>query len=241
MAYNNITLYFRYIAGAWITIVAILGIVGNLATLLSIPWASKRKLYGFDDNFRSTTIFILHLSFIELCMSLFGLLPYSYQLLARNWPFGILLCRSYAIFIQLIGPTEAAALACIAITRCSGLKNGSCWKDFSNKPCNIIMLLSTPWILSLPTMLPYLVKSSGVEVGWSCTFGMCGTISSCQRSTSDDTCNVESSWLSNFIPVYMLVIVLSSIIIIIISYILINRNARKSSDGLKIGDMRRGK
>jgi hypothetical protein len=168
-------------------------------------------------------------------MSLFGLVPYSYQLLAKNWPFGILLCRSYAIFVQIIGPTEASALACIAITRCSGLKNGASWKTFSNKPYNIIMLLSLPWILSLPTMLPYLVKSSGVEVGWSCTFGMCGTISSCQRSTSDDTCNVESSWLSDFIPFYMLVIVITSIIIIISSYIAINRNARRSSDELKKG------
>ena len=235
LAYDNITLDFRYIAGGWMIFIAILRIVGNLTTLLSIPWASKRKLYGFDDNFRSTTIYILHLSFIELCMSFFGLVPYSYQLLARDWPFGILLCRSFAIFAQIIGPTEASALACISITRCSGLKNGTSWKSFSNKPYNTIMLLSIPWILSIPTMLPYLVKSSGVEVGWSCTFGMCNTISTCQRSTSDNTCIVESNLLSNFIPFYMLAIVLSSIIIIITCYILINQKARRSSVGLKKG------
>ena len=233
LPYNDITLKLRYVCGAWMTFTAIFGILGNLTTLVSIPFAASRKLYGFDRNFTSTTIFILHLSFIELCWCLLGAIPFSYQLLAREWPFGTLLCKAHAIFVQIISPTEAAALACISITRCLGLIKGRHWRTFSYKKCNLILLLITPWILSLPTLFPYFVKSSGVDVGWSCTFGQCGTISSCQQSTSTGACIHESTWFADFIPWYMFLIVLSSIIIIIICYVFIDRNARMSSVYLK--------
>ena len=233
LPYDELTLAFRNVAGAWMILIGILGTFGNLTNLFSISLAIKRKLYGLDDNFRSTTIFILHLSFIDLLMALFGILPLSFQLLAQRWDLGITLCKAYAIFVQIIGPIEASALASIAVTRCIGLMKRNNWESFSRKTRNIILLLITPWLLSLPTVLPYMIKSSNVEVGWSCTFGLCGTISSCQRSTSPDSCYEESSWIDDFIPIYMLVLVLSSIIIITTCYVLINQNARRSSEQLK--------
>ena len=163
-------------------------------------------------------------------MSLFGILPLSFQLLRQRWDLGITSCKAYAIFVQIIGPIEASALATIAVTRCTGIINRNNWETFSHKKRNIILLLITPWFLSFPTLLPYLVKSANVEVGWSCTFGLCGTISSCQRSTSPDSCYEESTWIDDFIPIYMLVLILSSIIIITTCYILINQTAKRSSE-----------
>ena len=233
LPYDDVTVAFRNVAGSWMILIGILGAFGNLTTLISIPLAMKRKLYGLDDNFKTTTVFILHLSFIELTMSIFGILPLSSQLLAKRWNLGISSCKAYAIFVQMIGPTEASALASIAITRCIGLIKRNNWELFSRRRRNIIFLVVTPWLLSLPTLIPYMLKSSHVEVGWSCTFGECGTISSCQRSTSPEICNEASSWIDDFIPIYMLVLVLSSIIIITICYLLINWNAKQSSEQLK--------
>ena len=231
--YDDRTLTFRNVAGAWMILIGILGTLGNSTTLISIPLAVNRKIFGLDENFRSTTIFILHLSFIDLVMSLFGILPLSFQLLTQRWDLGIISCKAYAIFVQIIGPIEASALATIAVTRCIGLINRNNWESFSRKKRNIVLLLITPWFLSFPTLLPYFVKSANVEVGWSCTFGICGTISSCQRSTSPESCYDESTWIDDFIPIYMLVLVLSSIIIITTCYIMINQSAKKSSEPLK--------
>ena len=122
------TMVLRYGHGGWLIIIAIVGILGNLTTLLSIPFAARRKLHGLDRNFNNTTIFILHLSFIELCWCLMGALPFSYQLLVQQWSFGTFLCKAYAIFMQTMYGTEALALAFISISRCLDLTQPVIWR-----------------------------------------------------------------------------------------------------------------
>ena len=81
---NRTELILRYITGSWYIFIAILGTMGNLATLISIPMAAKRKIYGFDENVE-TTIFILNLSFIDLGYCLFYALPQSSSYLLNRW------------------------------------------------------------------------------------------------------------------------------------------------------------
>jgi len=88
-----VTLVFRYLEGVWYFIIFLIGTFGNFATLVSIPFAVNRKLNGFDQNFNSTTIFILYVSFVDLCHCLMYTLPTSYAMLFQQWPFGTFWCN----------------------------------------------------------------------------------------------------------------------------------------------------
>ena len=50
----------RTLLGIWSTQIAICGTSLNLLTILAIPHAAKHKRYGLDQNYNTTTIFVLH-------------------------------------------------------------------------------------------------------------------------------------------------------------------------------------
>ena len=59
-------------------IVAIVGAVGNLLTLLAIPWAQRKKLPGFNiAPSKYTTIFIVNLAFADFLYCVINLPMYS--------------------------------------------------------------------------------------------------------------------------------------------------------------------
>ena len=127
-SYDARTWILRYIVGTWLAVVSLVGIFGNLITLLSIPFAAKRKLHGLHRNFRSTAVFILHLSFIELCWCLMSALPMSYQLLGLQWKLGTVLCKATAMTLQVFSCTESVALAVISISRCLDTIKSITWR-----------------------------------------------------------------------------------------------------------------
>ena len=59
-------------------IVALFGAVGNLLTLLAIPWAEQKKMLGFDKSpSKHTTIFIVNLAFADFLYCVIILPMYS--------------------------------------------------------------------------------------------------------------------------------------------------------------------
>ena len=205
--------------------------LGVFIILLSISFAARRKLHGFDHNFRNTTIFILHLSFIDLCYCLMVALPTCYQLLAQHWPFGTFLCKAFVIIEQLLTGTESWSLAFIAISRCLNVTKPMFWGKWTYKAPILALLLFIPWLLSLSSYLSYLLPSAGMDVGWNCQFGTCAHIC---NSYSGDCPEAFMLW---YTIILMYTIVLPQIVVIA-GYILLRRKARRSTIHLKqIGNM----
>ena len=111
----------RVIAGIWCTINSLIGLPGNLLTLLAIPYCVRRKKYVcnissgdfFFDNciylvfyspllyvsrFNlhhnwSNTVFILNLAFADCLYCAINLPIYSIQYINTSWDWGLLSCQ----------------------------------------------------------------------------------------------------------------------------------------------------
>ena len=69
--HDNTVSALRYTEASWYAVVAIMSLIGNLATLLSVSFEETKKLHGFHCKFREITIFILHLCFVDLFLAIF--------------------------------------------------------------------------------------------------------------------------------------------------------------------------
>ena len=58
---------------------AVIGALGNLLTLLAIPWAQSNRILGFNRTpLKYTTIFIVNLAFADFLYCITSLPMYSY-------------------------------------------------------------------------------------------------------------------------------------------------------------------
>ena len=234
--YDKTASALRYTSGIWLLLIAIFGIFGNLATLLSIPLAAKRKLYGLNRNFKTTTVFIMNLSCLDLCWCLFVALPSFYQQTMNGWPFGTILCKAYVIVFPIVSLTESMALGLIAISRCFELTKVEVWRRCTSKQPNLFLLLLIPWLLALPSAMPYFLSSSGVEAGWNCLLGACSAISTCTTTACNDDPIIEK-FSYKYMSWYFFIIPIMSVLIALAAYIIIWRKVRKSITYLKKTEM----
>ena len=56
----------RISTGVWHILIAFIGIYGNMTTLIAIPYAAKKKRHGIHNDYSTTTVFLLYLSFVDL-------------------------------------------------------------------------------------------------------------------------------------------------------------------------------
>ena len=210
---NHATLVLRYFQGVWFLIVFLFGAIGNLTTLISIPFAARKKLYGLDQNFKTTTIFILHLSFVDFVRSILYTFPTGCAMLVQKWPFGEFCCKlcGYASTLTLLA--EVMAVNLIAISRCLDLSMKEKWMDWSHIRINSLILITFAWIPGILLVIPSITD---YKVGWMCNYG------ACEWFYEDE----------NWLWVYNIIII-SSILIMIISYVVIWKTARTSSLSLK--------
>ena len=110
--YNNMTDTVRQIAGTWLIMVGTVGILGNITTLLTIPYAAYRKRHGLDKNYYTTTIFILHFSFIDLLHCILMVVPQGVLYSSESSPFGIYGCKFiiYGGVVTLVADMLAIAI-----------------------------------------------------------------------------------------------------------------------------------
>ena len=78
----------RKLSGTWMLLVGILGVLGNLTILTTVPYAVKNKRHDLHKNFSNSTIFILNLSVIELLHCLIFVLPQGLLYFNENSIFG---------------------------------------------------------------------------------------------------------------------------------------------------------
>ena len=179
--YSNFTNLIRKISGIWLLIVGIVGISGNLATLITIPYAAKRKRHGLHKNYFTTTIFILHFSFIDLLHCIFLVVPQGIMYSSQLSPFGRYFCKIsiYGGVVTLVA--DMLAIAIVALSRCLDMVAHQKWTDFCDKKRNISVLILLSWVPGMIALLiSLIIESHGIEPGWNCETGGCGFIRTCR-------------------------------------------------------------
>lgn len=171
----------RIITGIWHIFIGIIGIFGNATTLIALPYASMKKRHGIDNGYKTTTIFLTHLAFVDLSRCLWMTIPRGIMFLRNNSPFGIYGCQivMYGGFVTFVA--DMLALSLVALSRCLDTVVMVTWTTFCSRKRNTFVLFILTWTISLmvvPTMLT--LHSYGIEIGWNCETGDCGFIRDCK-------------------------------------------------------------
>ena len=190
--------YVRDASGIWTIVVGVLGILGNLITLITIPYAAYKKRHGLDRHFSSTTIYLLNLSFADLCHSLIFMVPHGIQSLYGYSVFGAAACKINITIGIATMLADVGAFTFIAITRCLGMMLGDKWNIFCERKRNVFLLLIVSWTPSLGVLLMQLLTSPPqIKIGWNCVLGQCSYMHSCENINPNRT-NEHGIVLVNF-------------------------------------------
>jgi hypothetical protein len=233
----------RQISGAWLIILGTVGILGNLITILTIPYAANKKRHGLDKNYNTTTIFILHFSFIDLLHCLFMVVPQGILYSSESSPFGIYGCKLiiYGGVVTLVA--DMLAIAIVALSRCLDMVMHQKWSEFCDRKRNIAMLLLIAWVPGLISLLiSFIIEWHGVEPGWNCETGGCGFVRSCthnayENASVDNLNGLKSCkaglgvWRLSYFST--IIVPTSSLLIICISYVVIRCKVRNSTKYFK--------
>lgn len=208
--------------------IMIIGILGNTFNFASILHSKTKKLNGFDDNFRRIGVFILNLSFIEIFVLVFGMLPNILVILLPDWHLIARLCQVYPLVWRNSYILESVAIAGISIGRCMDILHPDIWRSYSNNTLRLALVLAAPWFLWGISLIPILIKSSEIEMGWNCAAGYCTQIIKCPLSECPD---YVPTWM--FVIWYSFFITSTAVITTIVCYIRIYRKACSSAETLK--------
>ena len=215
----------RKIFGSILCFVVLASIIGNVVTIVAIPLASYKKRHDLDRNFRRTTIFILNLCVIDLFFLMFMCLPSIYTMYKPQWVFGPGMCKLYALIWQNCYAIESSTIALISAGRWIDSVKPRAWRILTHNNLYLTFMLSIPWVVTIPTIIPALIESSEIDAGWNCSIGACTEMIKC---TLKDGCPSKSmQW--DFILVYNCFVTFTSIIITVFSYVMIKRKVRRSS------------
>ena len=229
--------------GVWLTLVGVFGGLGNLYTLISIPFAAKRNKFGLNANYRNNTVFVLHLCFVDFCCCVFYVLPHGIIHLEEGWPFPPLFGCAFIVFMgNTTVVADMLALAFVALARGLTTIFPHQWGVICNGKRNLGLIFSCIWILSAITNIPHAFKRGGVELGWDCSVGGCGYRTTCMtygndtlpRLVDDPEIICDSIFYGNGSALYLYTWVLYSISIVIIigSYLAIFWKIEKTKENV---------
>ena len=128
-----------------VLLIVITGVIGNLLTLIALPFAKHRKRHDFHKKWMSNYVFIWHLAAIDLLGSINMTIIYIqfvFDPLAINHPYS---CISQIAGRDILVLAEGGAIASIAIVRMLGITKSIAWLDFCDKKSNVIFTLLIPW------------------------------------------------------------------------------------------------
>jgi hypothetical protein len=119
--YPDKNLLNNIICAMFLTINILIGLAGNLLTLLSIPYAKYRKKFGFSHS-ETTSIYILNLAMWDFLFCALAAPSHVLHVIYHGWPFGETMCAMTAIIRYGITQAGWLALSLIAMSRCILLK-----------------------------------------------------------------------------------------------------------------------
>ena len=221
----------RLLTGIWHILIGLIGIFGNVTTLIALPIAAKKKRHGIDRDYRTTTVFLLHLSFVDLVHCFFMAIPRGIMYLMNSSPFGIYGCQIIMYAGMSVFVADMLALALVALSRCLDIVLTIKWTDFCSRKRNIFVLFLLCWTIGLIVIpIALTLHSYGIEMGWNCETGGCGFIRNCEEleysnqlskySENPGQCSVPMQiWRKIYIVIFFVPAI--SLLTIIISYSII--------------------
>ena len=230
---NSSVIVLRMILGSVAGLVCFLGVMGHLATLVAIPLAAMKKKHIFDTNFRRLAIFILNLSFVELIILLFLLLPVSYSLCADSWPFGSFLCKVTAVLYETSCTLESTSIMLISLGRCIDMTKPVTWIKLTDNNIFLVFILSVPWLLAIPPIILTLLSSPMVFIGWDCRLGICRGMILPTWINGSPHRNEKGEKKWKYLSLYIFIISLMAITCTVVSYVIIRRKVRQSQKNLE--------
>ena len=130
------------------TINIILGISGNLLTLLSVPFARNHRMFGFKRSDDSTIPYVLNLAFSDLLFCLVVIPTYTTHYIFKGWPFGNVMCIASVQLRWSVTFINHLSLALIAFSRFSLLKYPMLGKKIFSGRAAKVPLLSI-WVIAI--------------------------------------------------------------------------------------------
>ena len=207
----------RTLTGLWGPLITICGIFGNLLTLLAVPYAARHKRYELHRNFRTTTIFVLHLAFVDLCCCVIYGPIFVSTYFSKRWPLGFSFCKMVCPITIFISIVDWLSLSFIALSRCINLTRPLFWSNFCDKNLNIVLTIGSIWILSGLYLVPYFIEP-GVRFGWNCKNGQC--------------CIIKDSSLPS-LKYHTSITLLVPILVVVCSYAVIFGHVKQTSKDIR--------
>jgi hypothetical protein len=215
-------------------LVGVLGVLGNLATLVTVPYAVRQKRHGLHKNFYNSTIFILNLSFTDLCHCLCFVLPQGILYFCEHSPFGGFGCLIIMSGCVLSVTCDMLAMALISLSRYLDISYKEKWNQICDLKKNVMLLLAlfwTPGLLSIPLLI-FIYSHDSVKPGWDCRYGACGFLQSYDvgmhpKAIEDIETTNYNSW--NLMYIYTIFVPLFSFVVMIVCYLFIWRKVHKSA------------
>lgn len=210
---DNIKSILRTLMGIWSLLILVCGTFGNLLTLVAIPYAAKHKRYELNRNFQTTTIFVLHLAFVDLSCSLVLGPIYLSTYFPEIWPWGLTACKLVFPITIAFMFIDWLSLSFVALSRCINLTKPIFWSNLCERKVNLALILVIIWILGIFLSISYIIEP-GVKFGWNCESGLCGIVPASSKPIL--------KWRT-------LILFFLPIIIVTISYALIFFHVKKTS------------
>ena len=117
----------KRIIGSVNIVIAIPGAVGNLITLISLPYARKKKLFEVNKDFEGK-LMILNLCMIDMAYCFIWVFPESLSYFLNNWPFGTDCCKVSHFLSCILCSARRCSVTIIAILHCIEITRNNRWK-----------------------------------------------------------------------------------------------------------------
>ena len=127
--------------GIWGSINFVVGVLGNILTLVAIPHASSKRRHELHKNWYTSTIFILNLAVFDLGFCIFGMTHDVLFNLGIGWPFGNIACKVFNFLGPVFAYGDWYSLGLIALTRALFITKPTEWDSFCNKPRRVFAVL----------------------------------------------------------------------------------------------------
>ena len=147
-------MFLTFISGIWCIINSIFGIFGNSLTLISIPYAAKRKSFGLHRNWNTMNLFILNLAFVDLLYCLINLPTYAVQRLRREFPFGLTLSHIFPAYTNMNAFASWMSTGLVAMSRCLSICFPNAWKRFCSRTWVVYSIFVGVWIYVVVILMP---------------------------------------------------------------------------------------
>ena len=132
-----------------IVLIMIIGVFGNLLTLITVPYAACRHKDKFPSIWSPTTILLLRLSLCDLLYCLLGLPMFLIGTFSIQWLDSVLFCSIATVLRNMVAVADFFTVAAIALNRSIGILRTLGFKKMvCARRMSICWLLVLIWVLS---------------------------------------------------------------------------------------------